>query len=364
MKLRIQKLLASIGIDSRRHIEEMVADGRVVVNGKKVRRSPVIIDDETDTVELDGVIVYAPDKRSVKKQKAAGPVVIALNKPEKVVCTNVAQGEQLRAIDLLPPGFQTRVYPVGRLDAESRGLLLLTNDGELTNQLTHPKFGVTKTYRAIIDGRIGGEVIQQLMDGVWLAEKDGGKGFKVKASKVEFVKRLMDKSVIDITLEEGRNRQIRRMLARVGHKVRTLTRTRFGPLDLNKMKLKPGESRLLTPRELEMLRRAVRDTSALPNQIGKLNQPGKSSQPGRSNPLGKSNQLGKLTEGAPDGGSKRPKRKPAGMAFGRSGSASSDRSKTSGPASRQIAENGAVDRYEADGGSRHPLGARDDLPES
>jgi 23S rRNA pseudouridine2605 synthase len=352
MKLRIQKLLASIGIDSRRHIEEMVADGRVVVNGKKVRRSPVIVDDETDTVELDGVIVYAPDKRSIKKQKAAGPVVIALNKPEKVVCTNVAQGEQLRAIDLLPPGFQTRVYPVGRLDAESRGLLLLTNDGELTNQLTHPKFGVTKTYRAIIDGRIGGEVIRQLMDGIWLAEKEGGKGFKVKASKVEFVKRLMDKSVIDITLEEGRNRQIRRMLARVGHKVRTLTRTRFGPLDLNKMKLKPGESRLLTPRELEMLRRAVRDTSALPNQIGKPNQPGKS------------NQQRKLYDGTPDGAAKRPRPRRTDVDFSRGRSESSDRNNLPGPSLRRIAEKGAVEGPQGDGISRHPLGARDDLPES
>jgi|GEM_PF-191819 len=254
MKHRIQKLLAAHGIDSRRHIEEMVREGRVHVNGKKARKLPVIVDDETDTVEVDGVTVYSPSKRSVKKQKQQGPVYIVMNKPEKVYCTNVSQGEQLRAIDLLPPHFQERVYPVGRLDAESRGLLLLTNDGELTNLLTHPRYAIPKTYRAILDGHVGGEIIEKLTTGVWLAD-EGGEGFKAKASKVEFVKRLRERSVIDITLIEGRNRQIRRMLARLGHKVRTLTRMKFATLDLGKLKLKPGDSRLLFPQEVEALRR-------------------------------------------------------------------------------------------------------------
>lgn len=254
MKHRIQKLLASHGIDSRRHIEEMVAEGRVHVNGKRVRKMPVIVDDETDTIEIDGVTVYSPNKRSVTRQKQRGPVYVVMNKPERVYCTNVAQGEQLRAIDLLPPHFQERVYPVGRLDAESRGLLLLTNDGEMTNILTHPRYAIPKTYRAILDGHVDGEIIQKLTHGVWLAD-EAGAGFKAKASKVEFVKRLRERSVIDITLVEGRNRQIRRMLARLGHKVRTLTRMKLGPLDLAKLKLKPGESRLLFPNEVEALRR-------------------------------------------------------------------------------------------------------------
>jgi len=262
MKQRIQKLLAEIGVDSKRHIEVMVVEGRVKVNGKKSRSLPIFVDDETDTIEVDDVEVYSPHKRSVKKARERGPAYIIMNKPEKVYCTNVAQGEQVRAIDLLPPSFDTRVYPVGRLDAESRGLLILTNDGELTNQLTHPSFGVSKTYRAIIDGYIEGETITQLVQGVWLADPSEGKSFKAKASRVEIVRRNKERSTIDITLVEGRNRQIRRMLARTGHKVRELTRVKFGPLDLNKLKLKPGQSRPLAAGEVEALRRAVRAAQA------------------------------------------------------------------------------------------------------
>jgi 23S rRNA pseudouridine2605 synthase len=257
MKVRIQKLLAAVGIDSRRHIEEMVLAGRVAVNGKKMRSLPVMVNEEADTVDVDGVEVYSP--RKIKRREASAPgenlVYVVMNKPEKVYCTNVSQGEQLRAIDLLPPDFQTRVFPVGRLDAESRGLLLLTNDGDLTNKLTHPRFGVTKVYRAVVDGSFSGDLISELLKGVWLADSEGGTGFKAKAAKVEIVRRGRERSVIDITLDEGRNRQIRRMLAKLGHKVRTLTRVKFGPLDLNKLDLKPGQSRLLLPREVALLKR-------------------------------------------------------------------------------------------------------------
>ena len=258
MKVRIQKLLAAVGIDSRRHIEEMVLAGRVAVNGKKVRSLPVMVNEEADTVDVDGVEVYSP--RKIKRREASGTeslVYVVMNKPEKVYCTNVSQGEQLRAIDLLPPNFSTRVYPVGRLDAESRGLLLLTNDGDLTNKLTHPRYGVSKIYRAVVDGSFSGELVAALLTGIWLADTEGGAGFKAKAAKVEIVRRGRERSVIDITLDEGRNRQIRRMLAKLGHKVRSLTRVKFGPLDLNKLELKPGESRLLMPREVTMLKRAA-----------------------------------------------------------------------------------------------------------
>lgn len=273
MKVRIQKLLARAGIDSRRHVEEMVLAGRVAVNGKKVRTLPVMVDETSDRVDVDGVEVYAPQKTrrgrggsdnagGAAAESGEGPsreglVYIVMNKPEKVYSTNVAQGEQLRAIDLLPPGFRTRVYPVGRLDAESRGLLLLTNDGDLTNKLTHPKFGVAKVYRAVVDGFVHGDVIAQMKAGIWLADAAGEAGVKARAAHVEIVKRLRERSVLDITLAEGRNRQVRRMLARLGHKVRTLTRVKFGSLDLNKLELKPGESRLLTPREVTALKRSA-----------------------------------------------------------------------------------------------------------
>ena len=258
MKVRIQKLLAAVGFDSRRHVEEMVLAGRVAVNGKRVKSLPVMVNDDADTIEVDDVEVFSP--RKIKRNEVDAPddlVYVVLNKPEKVYCTNVSQGEQTRAIDLLPPHFRTRVYPVGRLDAESRGLLLLTNDGDLTNKLTHPRYGITKIYRAQIDGSIEGSVIQQLVHGVWLADPGNGAGFKAKAAKVEVIKRMRERSIIDITLDEGRNRQVRRMLAKLGHKVRTLTRIRFGPLDLNKLGLQPGESRMLLPREVTALKRAA-----------------------------------------------------------------------------------------------------------
>jgi 23S rRNA pseudouridine2605 synthase len=174
---------------------------------------------------------------------------VLMNKPKGVYSTNVAQGEQMRAIDLLPPNFP-RVYPVGRLDADSKGLLLLTNDGELTNRLTHPRFGVAKSYRAVVDGYVHGDTLEELKRGIWLADPHKG-GFKTGRTQLRIVKRSRNQTILEITIREGRNRQVRRMLARVGHKVRDLTRTRMGPLTLEG--LAPGQSRLLTQRELREL---------------------------------------------------------------------------------------------------------------
>lgn len=226
--------------------------GRVAVNGKVMTALPVMIDPERDHVTVDDENVRLSTARG---GKAAEPVYIIMNKPKGVYTTNVAQGEQTRVIDLLPPGFETRVYPVGRLDADSEGLLLLTNDGELTNRLTHPKFGVAKTYRAVVDGYVKGEALDDLKRGIWLADPHKGVGFKTGRSYIVIVKRNQMRSTLDITIREGRNRQVRRMLAKIGHNVRGLTRTRFGPLELGT--LKPGQSRLLMPRELNSLRKAL-----------------------------------------------------------------------------------------------------------
>jgi 23S rRNA pseudouridine2605 synthase len=145
-----------------------------------------------------------------------------------------------------------RVYPVGRLDAESKGLLLLTNDGELTNQLTHPRFGVAKTYRAVVDGYVDPASIQRLEKGIWLADTRSGHGFKTGRSHIKIAKRTRERSVLEITIREGRNRQVRRMLASLGHKVRDLTRIKMGPLTLDGLPL--GHSRPLTGREIKALR--------------------------------------------------------------------------------------------------------------
>ncbi len=252
MKDRIQKILAEAGIESRRHVEEMVVQGRVAVNGEVVTRLPVLVDPDVDTIDIDGQRLHLPERTAASKQK----VYILMNKPRGVYCTNVAQGEQKRAIDLLPPEIDQRVYPVGRLDAESRGLLLLTNDGDLTQQLTHPKFGVIKTYTVVVDGFVKPETVDRMCEGIWLADPVKG-GFKTGRTYIKMVKRSGKNSVLQITIKEGRNRQVRRMLAKVGHKVRELTRIKIGPLELGR--LKPGEFRFLAPREVNELRKAIRE---------------------------------------------------------------------------------------------------------
>lgn len=272
MKHRVQKVLAAAGVDSRRHIEEMILQGRVAVNGKTMTRLPIMVDPEEDEISVDGEVIKTKgvlghsegdwdetggdDKPKRKGSgKAAGLFYLLLNKPRGVYSTNVAQGAQTRAIDLLPPNFPARVYPVGRLDAESRGLLLLTNDGELTNLLTHPRFGVPKTYRATVDGYILPEHMQMLEKGLYLIDRDSGEGIKTSRAILKIHSRTRTRTVFDITLKEGKNRQIRRMLARLGYKVRDLNRIKFGPLDLEGVPT--GAVRPLTGKELKVLRDAA-----------------------------------------------------------------------------------------------------------
>lgn len=224
----------------------MVRQGRVAVNGKVRADLPILIDPERDRVSVDDEPI-----RLAHGGKDAGPrLYFILNKPTGVYTTNVAQGAQRLAIDLLPPNLPGRVYPVGRLDADSRGLLLMTNDGELTNRLTHPRYGVAKTYRAVVDGYVNPAQLEELEKGIWLADREG-KGFKTGRSRIKVVHRERTKSVLEITIREGRNRQVRRMLARIGHKVKDLMRIKMGPLTLDK--LPPGQFRPLTKREIRQL---------------------------------------------------------------------------------------------------------------
>lgn len=252
MKQRIQKLLAAAGVASRRNIEEMVLQGRIAVNGKVVFSLPVMVDPEKDKVTADDEPVRLAKRVSDKR------VYLLMNKPKGVYSTNVAQGEQRLAIDLLPSDFPYRVFPVGRLDADAKGLLLLTNDGELTNRLTHPRFGVPRTYRAVVGGFIKPEDLVELEKGVWLADPKKG-GFKTGRSRIRIVNRNKERSVLEISLREGRNAQVRRMLAKIGFKLKELTRTKIGPLELHG--LAPGEFRELSPRELRDLRASVSEKS-------------------------------------------------------------------------------------------------------
>lgn len=254
-KVRLHKFLANHGIASRRAAEELVTQGRVTVNGEVRRKLPVLVDPVHDKVVVDGSQV------GKRRGKTDGPrhIYVMLNKPAGVVCTNTAQltagRPQRRAIDLLPPDFRRRVYPVGRLDASSRGLLLLTDDGDLTHKLTHPRFGVPKTYRVACDGEVTPDVVDELRRGVFLVDRQTHTGKRTTPAVIKIVRRTREGSVLELTIKEGRNRQVRRMLASLGHKVRDLKRTRVGPLQMRQ--LPDAASRLLTPRELAELRSAV-----------------------------------------------------------------------------------------------------------
>ena len=277
MKQRIQKLLAAAGVASRRAVEEMVLQGRVSVNDQTVTRLPILIEPGVDRVAVDGQrvkLIAAKGKAGSGRSSATGEVTgaaglavervyILLNKPKNVYSTNVAQGVQKLAIDLLPDDVPARVYPVGRLDSQSTGLLLMTNDGELTNRLTHPRYGVAKTYRATVDGFVDDKVIRSL-EGAAPVEKAaaGSAVINRRRARIRVIHRSTTRTMLEITVQEsttrdGRNRSVRQMLAHMGHKVRELCRTRFGPLDLGGMP--PGSWRLLSREELRALRGIAED---------------------------------------------------------------------------------------------------------
>jgi 23S rRNA pseudouridine2605 synthase len=238
---RLQKILAQAGLGSRRACEELIAAGRVRVNGQ-VATLGTRADPEADTIEVDGAVVGTRQ----------GLVHYLLNKPAGVVTT--AQDPQGRptVVDLVP--LEPRVYPVGRLDAETEGLLLLTNDGDLAHRLTHPSFGVEKEYLAEVEGRPSRGTLRRLREGVDL---DDGPTAPAKAS-------LVGDRTLRITIHEGRNRQVRRMCEAVGHPVRRLVRVRVGPV--SDRRLAPGAWRPLTQAEVRALERAAaaRDPTARP----------------------------------------------------------------------------------------------------
>ena len=236
--MRIQKMLAEVGVASRRTIEEMIGEGRITVNGKLVVALPCFVEPDTDTIHVDGELVAT----------ATGPKrYFLLNKPKDVVCTSNDPRQRTRAIDCIP-SIGDRVYCVGRLDADSTGLILLTNDGELTQHLTHPKYGVIKTYVALIDGQLTGEKVEQFKKGVWLD------GRRTAGAMIRVLKRTPKSSLLQIRLTEGRNREIRRVLARLGHKVRRLHRSAIGPLTDRGMAV--SDWRELSANEVEQLRTA------------------------------------------------------------------------------------------------------------
>lgn len=229
---RLQKVLARIGIGSRRVCEDLIADGRVTVNGE-VAELGRRVDVDHDEVAVNGVIIGV----------RPGLVHLLLNKPTGVITTADDPHGRPTVLELVPD--EPRVFPVGRLDMETEGLLLLTNDGDLAHRLTHPSFGVEKEYIAHVEGEPTRGELRLLREGV---ELDDGMTAPAKAT-------LVGPGILRLTIHEGRNRQVRRMCESVGHPVKRLIRTRIGPLA--DRKLKPGHWRHLTGDELRALERAA-----------------------------------------------------------------------------------------------------------
>jgi pseudouridine synthase len=259
---RLQKVLADAGIASRRDVEFAVRAGRVRVNGKRVLQLPCLVAPARDLIEIDGEVV---DLGTGGARLSRQRLYLILNKPKGVISTARDPGGRANVVDLVrqavPPG--DRVYPVGRLDADSTGLVLLTNDGELAHRLAHPSSGITREYRVAVQGTLDDAALAQLSKGLYLADAGSPEGGAKRArmKSVRVLKRLRDRrrgdlSLVSVTLTEGQNREIRRLFARVGIKVKSLERVALGSLKLGH--LPPGRYRLLGNEEILQLRRSVR----------------------------------------------------------------------------------------------------------
>lgn len=235
--VRLNKYLADRGIASRRKCDELITAGAVSIDGEVVTELGTKVDPTTQTVEVAGEVLKpeGPSKR-----------YYLLNKPKGVVCTNEEREPRMRAIDLITDPKKGRIYTVGRLDEESQGLILLTNDGEFANVISHPRHGVPKTYWAKIRGRVDDEALRELEKGVFLAEG------RTHADEIKVEKRTAEFTALTIVLREGKNREVRRMFAKVGFKVLQLRRVRVG--NLTDRYLREGEWRPLTRAEVEDLK--------------------------------------------------------------------------------------------------------------
>jgi len=233
---RLNKYLAHAGLGSRRQCEELIRAGRVMIDGAVVTELGTRVGPEQH-VSVDG--------EPVRAEKF---VYYVVNKPRGFLCTNHDPAGRPLALDLVPQIAQ-RVYTVGRLDEDSEGLLLLTNDGDLAHRLMHPRFGVEKAYLVLVAGVPAPEDLKKLLDGVYLAEGH------VKARHVKRLRKQGNSTWLRIVLAEGKNREIRRMLAKLDHKVLRLKRVAIGPVDIGN--LQPRKSRPLTASELKSLKRTA-----------------------------------------------------------------------------------------------------------
>ncbi|MGM9936524.1 MAG: pseudouridine synthase [Candidatus Ornithomonoglobus sp.] len=235
--VRLQKYIAMSGTASRRAAEKLIDEGRVSVNGKPVTEQGVKVEIGNDRVEVDGVLVKAVEKK----------IYIALNKPEGYVTTVKDQFDRPTVMDLVQKEIHTRIFPVGRLDYETEGLLLMTNDGDWANRVTHPRFESSKKYYAVLKGVLTIPELNRIRRGVVIDGK------KTSPAECEILEIDMGMTLVELTIHEGRNRQVRKMFEAVGHEVKKLRRDSVGIVELGN--LPEGRFRYLTSSEIEYFNR-------------------------------------------------------------------------------------------------------------
>lgn len=235
MTERLQKVMAEFGVASRRKCEEMIAAGKVKVNGGIITELGTKVDKLKDAIEVDGKIIMCSESR----------VYILLNKPVGYITSAKDQFGRPTVLDLLK-GVSVRVFPIGRLDYDTEGLILLTNDGEITYRITHPKHNIDKTYRALINGEADIKDIESFKNGIAIED------YTTAPAKLEIIRHIKGNSIVDITIHEGKNRQVRKMCAAIGHEVIWLKRIRIGKIELGELKI--GEWRYLSDAEVEYLK--------------------------------------------------------------------------------------------------------------
>lgn len=232
---RLQKVIAASGVTSRRKAEELIKEGRVQVDGKVIT--------EMGYQPRKGAVIEIDGKRIARENK----VYFVMNKPKKTLCTLNDEHQRATVVDLVD--VQERVFPVGRLDYDTTGVLILTNDGDFANEIIHPRYHIPKTYEVVIDGILTSEQIKQLEKGVTLDDGIVTLPAKVWVTNKDFSKKTTS---FELTIQEGRNRQVKRMVEAIGYQVKRLHRSRLGFLMVKD--LAPGEYRILKPFEVKQLR--------------------------------------------------------------------------------------------------------------
>ena len=234
MEERLQKAMAELGVASRRKCEELIVSGKVRVDGKIISELGTKVDKQKVVIEVEGRRVGSSGKK----------VYVLLNKPVGYITSAKDQFNRPTVLDLVSQ-VEQRVFPIGRLDYDTEGLLLLTNDGDLTYRITHPSHQITKTYRALVKGKVHPGAVEEFAKGLQIED------YVTSPAKLEILKYIEANTLLQITIHEGRNRQVRKMCDAIGHKVLKLKRTRIGKLGLGE--LKTGQWRYLTKDEVDYL---------------------------------------------------------------------------------------------------------------